>query len=183
MNPGAICRQAPGIVSAAVPADDSEGCAAQIDLPCPLVTEAAPLPAVTVDALRLASDNLARGVTDPERVARAAEAALPVRIEGRHPTHLIADGGHVIRPRAAGQALVRRGDRRPFPEAPCPIRADRRPAAGSELFAHATCPVAGARRMAGTAQTPDAGLMPTVTDRRARVLRAAGGSIAADDEG
>jgi hypothetical protein len=143
MNPLAVYQQALDSVSAAVMDGDFDRYAAQVDLPYLVVTEAAPLLVATVDALRPTFDNLIRvlkahGVTHYERVARAAEFTLPVRIEGRHYTHLIADGAPVIRPRPARQTLVRRGDRWLFSEAHYPIRADRWPLAEGELFPDAS---------------------------------------------
>ena len=150
MNPLAIYQEALDSVSAAVMDGDFDRYAAQIDLPYLVVTETAPLLVATVDALRPTFDNLRRvlkahGVTHYERVARSAEFTLPVRIEGRHYTHLIADGVHVTRPRLARQALVRRGDRWLFSEAHYPIRADRWPLAESELFPDADGGAAAAR--------------------------------------
>jgi hypothetical protein len=139
MNPLAIYQQALDAVSAAVMEGDFARYAARIDLPYLVVTEAASLIVTTLDELRPTFDNLirtlrARGVTHYERVARAADFVQPMRIEGRHYTHLIAGGAYVARPQSAEQALVRRGDRWLFSDARYPIRADRWPLAESELF-------------------------------------------------
>lgn len=142
MNPLAIYQQALDAVSAAVLAGDFGAYAARIDLPYLVHTEVARLLVPTVEDLRPTFDNLvralrSRGVTHYERVAREADFAAPLRIEGRHFTHMIADGAHVAMPYEARQVLVRRGDGWRFSEAHYPTRADRWPVPEHLLFPEA----------------------------------------------
>jgi hypothetical protein len=139
MNPLAVYQEALDTVSAAVLAGDFEAYAARIDLPYLVHTEVARLLVQKVDELRPTFENLvralkSRGVTHYERVAREADYASPHRIEGRHFTHMIANGNPVAMPHEARQVLVRRGDVWRFSEAHYPTRADRWPVPEHLLF-------------------------------------------------
>ncbi|MCB2116397.1 MAG: hypothetical protein KDE00_08875 [Rhodobacteraceae bacterium] len=75
-----------------------------------------------------------RGVTHYERVAREAEYVRPDRIVGWHYSHIIANGERLAPPRAAGEVLVRRGDRWLVSESNYPVVAADWPLTEDKIF-------------------------------------------------
>jgi hypothetical protein len=139
MSPLTIYQDALNTVSSAVLAGDFDRYAGMIDLPYLVHTDAAWLLVTTVADLRPTFDSLAqtlndRGVTHYERLAREADYVARDRIEGRHFTHLIAEGRHVTRPYSARMVLVRRVGVWRFSEAHYPTTAQSWPVPGHLLF-------------------------------------------------
>ncbi|MBA3908321.1 MAG: hypothetical protein C0524_00255 [Rhodobacter sp.] len=122
MNPLTIYQQALDTVSAAALAGDFAAYAAMIDLPYLVHTDVARLLVTSRADLLPTFQTLhqtlrRRGVTHYERLAREADYVAPHRIEGRHFTHMIADGIRVAPPHQARQVLVLRTDVWRFSEA------------------------------------------------------------------
>ena len=69
-----------------------------------------------------------------QRVAREAEYVRPDRIVGWHYSHIIANGERLAPPRAAGEVLVRRGDRWLVSESNYPVVAADWPLTEDKIF-------------------------------------------------
>ena len=140
MNPLTIYQQALDTVSDAVRTDDFASYSAMIDLPYLVQTGRAMLLVSEAEELRptfqaLSMGLRARGVTHYERVARSADYVDRNRIEGRHHTHMLADGRPVNCAHASGQTIVRRGELWLFSEAHYDaVKGDRWPLTFSNLF-------------------------------------------------
>ena len=140
MNPLTIYQNALNIVSEAVLAGDFFRYAAMIDFPYLVHTADADLLVTTTADLLPAFEAVhrgltSRGVTHYERVARSADYVDRNRIEGRHHTHMLADGQPVNCAHASGQTIVRRGELWLFSEAHYDaVKGDRWPLTFSNLF-------------------------------------------------
>jgi hypothetical protein len=148
MNPLTIYQSRLDAVSAAVLAGDFAAYVACIDLPYLMRTATADFLLKTTADLRPIFDMVhkalvSRGVTHYERIARDAEMPRPDRIEGRHFTHMIANGERVAAPHAARQVLVRRGEVWLFSEAGYPLQTSDWPIPESALFAAKSAQVPG----------------------------------------
>ncbi|MEZ5796111.1 MAG: hypothetical protein R3D63_00575 [Paracoccaceae bacterium] len=139
-------------VSKAVLAGDFAAYVAMLDLPYLVHTLQADLvshsPAEIEPTFRNMHAGLVEmGATHYERVAREAHFALPDRIEGRHFTHVIANGERLVAPWEAQTALVRRPGGWRFCEASYPFRTDQLPLT-AEVMATAGLPVMAGSRAA-----------------------------------
>ena len=139
MTPLEIYQSALDAVSAAILTGDFDRYADLIDLPYLVHTiDARHLVSLREDlrptflALNAALEE--EGVTNYERVARAADYVSRDRIEGWHHSHLIANGEHVAYPHVSRQTIVRRGDRWLFSEAHYQMKADRWPVTRENLL-------------------------------------------------
>ncbi len=140
MNPLDIYQQALDIVSNSVLAGDFDTYAAQIDLPYLILTYNGRHLITQREDLRATFDALARGlasrgVTHYERIARDADYVGRDRIEGRHFTHLIAEGERIQPPKAVRKTIVRRGERWLFSDTCYPIDAPVWPFDDKTIFA------------------------------------------------
>ena len=139
MNPLDIYQRALDVVSDAIVCGDFDTYAAQIDLPYLILTYNGRHLITQTEDLRATFDTLSRGlairgVTHYERVAREADYVGRDRIEGRHFTHLIANGERVLQPKAVRHTIVRRGERWLFSDTCYPIDAPNWPFDDRTIF-------------------------------------------------
>lgn len=140
MTPLDLYQQALDRVSAAIFAGDFDTFARQIDLPYLVETMNGRYLITATEDLRetfltLSRGLAARGVTHYERVAREADYVHRDRIEGRHATHLIANGERIITPKIVRHTIVRRGENWLFSDVWYPIDAPIWPFDDKTIFA------------------------------------------------